>query len=166
MGDFEKIYEDYINKIYKLCLYKAGNKEEAEDLTQEIFIKIYKNLKTFEGNSSLYTWIYTIAVRTCIDHRNKKGKNKETIELDYSLCVDSNIEDDYIEKDRSLLISSCIGTLNEKYRMVLYLFYYEDMKIKDISNVLKRNESTIKTWLSRGKEKLRSELRKEGVNYE
>lgn len=166
MGDFNQIYEDYLNKIYKLCLYKTENKEEAEDLTQEIFIKIFKSIKSFKGNSSLYTWIYTIAVRTCVDHKNKKYKNKEIFELDYSLCVDSTIEEDHIQKDRNSTISKCIHKLEDKYRIVLYLYYYEDMKIKDIGIVLGKTENTIKTWISRGKDKLKKELSKEGVNYE
>lgn len=167
MGElFNQLYDEYFNKIYKLCFYKTGDKDEAEDLTQEIFIKVYKGLKKFKSESSPYTWIYTIAVRTCIDYKVKKSKNKIDLGIELNIKDNCIIEDEHVKKDRNFLIKYKINKLDEKYRMVLYLYYYEDTKIKDIAIILKESENTIKTWLRRGKEKLKKDLDKEGIGYE
>ncbi|MDU2671293.1 MAG: sigma-70 family RNA polymerase sigma factor [Clostridium sp.] len=72
---FDEIIEAYGNKILKLCFVQLGNKEEAEDATQEVFIKVFKNIKSYNGDANIYTWIYKITINTCFDILKKKKKN-------------------------------------------------------------------------------------------
>lgn len=76
MGDschsFEDIYEEYFNDVYQYILYFSNSKTDAEDLTQDTFVKVMKNLNSFNYNSSLKTWIFSIAKHTCLDYYRKK----------------------------------------------------------------------------------------------
>ena len=71
---FEDIVEEYSNLIIRLCYLQTGDLNESEDLAQEVFLKIYKNLDKFKGNSSIYTWIYKITINTCFSYLKKNGK--------------------------------------------------------------------------------------------
>jgi len=156
---YRQIVEDYGNKLLGTCYLILRDREEAEDVVQETFIKVFQKLETFKENSGLYTWIYTIALNLSRDRLRKKQDNL-TLEDD---LVGNNDVESHVEMniDRAILRKE-LFEINSLYREVLVLFYFEDLSIKEISNLLNEKEGTIKSKLSRGRNLLKASLMKGG----
>lgn len=162
---FEALVNIYGNRLLKTCYLILKDEKDAEDVLQDTFLLVYKNMKKFKGESSLYTWLYAIAVNQC---RNRMRKRKELVPFDDTIEF-RETEDaeekvmEYISKEnlrKELLILPFI------YREVLVLFYFNDMSIKEISEVLGEKEGTVKSKLSRGRNILKEYLLKGGFSYE
>ena len=162
---FDEIIEAYGNKILKLCFVQLGNKEEAEDATQEVFIKVFKNIKSYNGDANIYTWIYKITINTCFDILKKKKKNSyDDISLYIDFIKDNKETEDIILKNlTSRNIRLALMKVPEKYRILLYMFYFEELKISQIASILEEKENTIKTRLKRGRNALRRIIESEGI---
>lgn len=156
---YRQIVEEYGNRLLRTCYLILKDREEAEDVVQETFIKVFRNIDSFRENSNLYTWIYTIALNLSRDRLRKK-QDMFTIEVD---LVGNNDVEYEVEKsiDKELLRKE-LFEINSLYREVLVLFYFEELSIKEISNLLNEKEGTIKSKLSRGRNILKESLLKGG----
>ena len=156
---YRQLIEEYGNKLLRTCYLILNDREEAEDVVQETFIKVFNKIDTFKEKSGLYTWIYAIALNLSRDRMRTKQDmlelKDEWIGID---DVESHVE---INIDRELLRKE-IFEMNSLYREVLVLFYYEELSIKEISNLLNEKEGTIKSKLSRGRNMLKESLLKGG----
>lgn len=148
---FEEIVEEYSRSIIRVCYLQVGNREESEDLAQDVLLKIYKNLKKFKGNSSLYTWIYRITINTCLTYIKKENKLIYE-EINESLHSVDNVEDIIVLNYSKELIREALFNSPQNYRIPLYMYFFENKKISEIAEILEVNENTIKTRLRRGKE--------------
>nr|WP_312578543.1 sigma-70 family RNA polymerase sigma factor [Sedimentibacter sp.] len=156
---YRQLVEDYGNKLLKTCYLILKDREEAEDVVQETFIKVFQKVETFREESGLYTWIYTIALNLSRDRLRKK---KDMLTLEDELIGDNDVEFRVeMSIDREVLRKE-IFELNSLYREVLVLFYFEDLSIKEISNLLNEKEGTVKSKLSRGRNILKESLLKGG----
>lgn len=156
---YRQIIEEYGNKLLRTCYLILKDREEAEDVVQETFIKVFQKLDTFKENSSFFTWIYAIALNLCRDRLRKK-QDMLTLEDEW---VGENDVEFHVEKniDREILRKELFD-MNSLYREVMVLFYFEELSIKEISNLLNEKEGTIKSKLSRGRNILRENLLKGG----
>lgn len=156
---FRQIVEDYGNKLLKTCYLILRDREEAEDVVQETFTKVFRKMGTFREESGLYTWIYTIALNISRDRLRKK---RYILTLEDEVVGNTDVET-HVEMsiDREILRKG-IFEMNSLYREVLVLFYFEDLSIKEISNLLNEKEGTIKSKLSRGRNILKEGLLKGG----
>lgn len=156
---YRQIVEEYGNRLLRTCYLILRDREEAEDVVQETFIKVFQKLETFKENSRLYTWIYTIALNLSRDRLRKK-QDTLTIQDEW---VGNNDVESHVEMsiDREVLRKE-LFEINSLYREVLVLFYFEDFSIKEISNLLNEKEGTIKSKLSRGRNILKESLLKGG----
>ncbi len=148
---FEDIVEEYSNSIIRLCYLQTGDLNESEDLAQEVFLKIYKNLDRFKGNSSIYTWIYKVTINTCFSYLKKNGKIVKE-ELNRNIPNEEFTEEIVLNKYSREEIRGWLFKTPAKYRIPLYMYYFEEMKITQIAEILESNENTIKTRIRRGKE--------------
>jgi RNA polymerase sigma-70 factor (ECF subfamily) len=153
---YQQLIERYQNKIYNYVHKILQNRTEAEDITQETFIKAYFALKSFKKEFKFSTWLYKIATNLCW---NFLKKNK-TINLENSIFERFESQDksaiEKIEKeDESSVIHESIKKLLPKYRIVITLFYFDGLSLKEISRVLNLPEGTIKTHLYRAKNNLK-----------
>lgn len=123
-------------------------------------INIYRYLDSFKGDSSIYTWIYRVAINTCINIVKKEEKYKNIENVDF--ISENSYEEEVIEKLDGSGLLEALDNIKNDYKTVLYLYYYEEFKITEISNILNKKENTIKTWLKRGKNALEKELLKDG----
>ena len=166
-GDTESFHEivtKYDTRIMTLTLQIAQNKEDAEDIYQETFIKVYKNLSKFRFESDIYTWIYRIAVNTAYNYNRKHSKIKvvEPKEddgydlLDWVFDPQSNEEN---REDLIMAINQSLLKLSHQQRVVFILKHLQQLKIKDIANILDLSEGTVKKYLFRAMEKLRVSLK-------
>ncbi len=167
-------YEDkllrYIRRI------SSSSKEDAEDILQEIFISVYKNLNDFDSNLKFSSWIYRIAHNKTVSHWRKIQSRPKTVSGDDE---DNNLFD-FIAGDDDLLksleqkcsakqIRKIIFNLDDKYREVLVLRFLEDKDYKEISDILKKPMGTVATLINRAKKKFVEEFEKksnDNKNYE
>lgn len=161
-GNQEAYYELvslYGNKLLRTSFLMVKDQAEAEDIVQETFIKVFKYIKGFKGESSLYTWIYRISQNLIKDRFKSQIYTVpyEDNEVDFKTpeeIIINNI-------DREILKAE-LDNLNFIYKQVLVLFYFNDLSIKDISQILDEKEGTIKSKLSRGRVMLKEALEKGG----
>ncbi len=166
-GDAESFHEiitKYDTRIMTLTLQIAQNKEDAEDIYQETFVKVYKNISKFRFESDIYTWIYRIAVNTAYNYKRKYSKIKvaEPKEDDGYDLLDWVYDPQSNEDNREELlvaINQSLLTLSHQQRTVFILKHLQQLKIKDIANILDLSEGTVKKYLFRAMEKLRVSLK-------
>ncbi|UHA58707.1 sigma-70 family RNA polymerase sigma factor [Metabacillus litoralis] len=157
----DEMMKRYGQEILQLVYSYVNNKAVAEDLTQEIFIKCYKAYPTFNNKSKLRTWIWRIAINHCKDYLKSWYNKNVIVAEEKSIETSSNretIEQTLIQKDEDHRLVSAVMNLPIKYREVIYLYYYEELLIKEIALLIEIKESTVKTRLKRAKELLKDSL--------
>ena len=158
-GNIKIILKDYSDMVYRLALSQLKNKTDAEDIFQEVFIKYIKSDKNFESGEHIKAWLIRVTVNCCKKLR-KTAWFRHTVPLDE--CSDKIASDGEYEKSE---IYYAVLELPQKYRMVIHLFYYEDMQVAEISSVLNMKQSTIVSQLRRAREILKQKLKGE-YDYE
>ncbi len=157
----DEIMDKYGQEILQLAFSYVKNKQIAEDLTQEIFVKCYKSLHTFSGKSKFRTWLWRIASNHCKDYL-KSWYNKNVYVTDYQPIYDSiqwdGVEERVIQDEVDGELAAAVMDLPADYREVIYLFYFEELTIKEISSITEIKENTVKTRLKRAKELLKERL--------
>lgn len=161
---FESLLDLYGDRVLKVCFLILRDSSLAEDAVQEVFVRVYKNIKKFRGQSSLYTWIYRIAVNKCRDIL--KGKN-ENPSLDEGLEIESDVdvEEEVLCNTDNEKIRDAVFSLSPRYREIVILFYFEELMIKDICEILGETEGTVKSRLHRARNILREMLAEEVFGY-
>lgn len=140
--------EKYADMVYRIALTRTNNKQDSEDIFQEVFLRVMKKIPVFESKEHEKAWIIRVTLN-CSNTLLTSNWRRKTQELE------ENIE---FETKESHDIFGEVAKLPKKYRTVIYLFYYEGYKINEISKILNTNESTVKTWLARAREKLKKNL--------
>ncbi|REH52485.1 RNA polymerase sigma-70 factor (ECF subfamily) [Tenacibaculum gallaicum] len=150
--------------VFSLALKMVKSREEAEEISQDTFIKAYKNLSKFKGESKFSTWLYKITYRTCLDSfkKNKEKYNTDTIDeitINRIKSTDSILEG--IErKERAEVINKCLLSLPEEERSILWMFYFEELSLKEIVEVTDFSEANVKVKLHRARKSLLSIVEK------
>jgi RNA polymerase sigma-70 factor (ECF subfamily) len=143
---FKLLLNKYQQKIYWHVRRMVIDHDDADDLVQDVFIKVWKNLPGFRSDAQLYTWMYRIATNECITFLNKK-KQKNNISLDdvdYELA-DTLSESDHFTGDQiQKKLQQALLTLPEKQKLVFNMKYYDDMKYEEISQVLGTSVGALK----------------------
>ncbi len=167
---FSQLIEKYEKMVYNLAYRIFNNRSDAEDITQEVFIKVYKNLYKCEGKQSIKTWVYTIAYNTCIDEiRKRKGKNNISLDIEiegnennFSLEIPSNEptpEKALMEKESLLEIEQAISSLNENNRALIFLRDIKGLSYNEISEIMNLNIGTVKSRINRARNILKNILK-------
>ncbi len=161
---FEQVYAKYKEKVWSLIAKYAPAKHDREDLFQEIFFKIHRNLEKFRGDSDIGTWIFRIAVNEAINFGRMKNRLFKLDQVLEKLNIFKKTQEpDEIEDD--IRQWAPLKALNEKQRIILIMAEVEDMKLSDISKYMKISEGTVKSNLFRAKEILKKELDRGGEIY-
>ena len=165
--DFDDIFRKFDRPIYNYLLHLTQNQTEAEDLSQETFIRVYNKLTTFRGEASLSTWIYRIATNVSVDHfrRSKTNRAKAIESLEESdfekVCIDDNTplpDDQVAQSEMSDCVQNFIQRLPLSYRTVLLLHDLQGLKVQDIADILDCSLDTVKIRLHRARNKLKETL--------
>ncbi len=143
---FNLLLQKYQQKIYWHVRRMVIDHDDADDVVQEVFIKVWRNLQNFRNDSQLYTWLYRIATNESITFLNKK-KQKNNISLDdvdYSLA-DSLADSAYFNGDKAQQkLQNALVTLPDKQRLVFNMKYFDDLKYEEISNILGTSVGALK----------------------
>ncbi|UCG56727.1 MAG: sigma-70 family RNA polymerase sigma factor [Phycisphaerales bacterium] len=170
--DFDAVYDEFYTRISRYLKQLVGERE-AEDLTQEVFIKVNKGLSDFKGQSKLSTWIYRVATNTALDRMRSSSfqRDRQRIRLENpgdasegkgeDVCVDEkglSAEREAIRKEMTECIRSFVGRLPENYRTVLALSELKDLKNHEIAEILGVSLDTVKIRLHRARVRLKEEF--------
>ncbi len=157
----ENLIDECGDDVLRVCYTYLQNKEMAEDAFQETFIKVYKNIENFRGTATEKTWVIRIAINTCKDFL-KTSWVRRVLFLGDTIKEESyTIEEDIIKDMNNGFINEIIKALPQKYKDILILYYYHGYSIKEIGNILKIKEDTIKNRLFRGRNMIKSRLMEE-----
>ncbi len=172
---YEKLYAQHVNRIGRIAKSYLGV-DDVEDVVQEVFIRVYKNIKKFRGDSSLSTWIYRITVNVCKDMRAKKHRKKEILtsfgleeddEKSFLEPVEENKPSDELLKEISAEeIRRAIEALSQEDRLLITLREIEDMSYAEIAEVVEKPVGTVKSRLHYAREKLRAILERRNESGE
>jgi RNA polymerase sigma-70 factor (ECF subfamily) len=136
-GAFDVIVQRHRRSVYQLCYRFVGNHEDASDLSQDIFLRAYRGLKNFRGQSSLSTWLYRIGVNVCLNRVSVKTFASEPIEDHPQVDVRSESPTDRLLRDeRASRVRAAIAQLPEKQRLALILRMYHDLSHQEIADAL------------------------------
>lgn len=147
-NDKRVVVEKYFDMIYKLALSQTKNRDSADDVVQEVFLRFLKSDKEFQSDEHIKAWLIRVTVNCCHNVFSNSWAQK-TEPLTEDIVFDTEEKGD---------VYYAVLELPQKYRAVIHLFYYEDMSIEEISKALGSNQSTIKSQLSRGRKMLKNML--------
>lgn len=160
---FSVLVDRYKDLIYTLALRMIKNREEAEEVSQDTFIKVYKSLAKFKGDSKFSTWVYKITYNTCLDRLKKLKRTQNTVTINEFTEHEVKTLDNALEtleiKERKQAIQDCIGLLPSDDSFLLTLYYFEEQSLDEIAKVVSLKPNNVKIKLYRSRKKLASILR-------
>ena len=141
--DFNILYEEYFNKIYRYVYNRTGNNNDAEDITSQVFLAILEQLPKYKNNGHLAAWIFTIARHKIIDHYRKKKRFIKLDENNFTISDEKMIRT-IIRKEHMEALYKVLDNLSESEKELIRLRILGELKFADIAKVLKRSESSVK----------------------
>lgn len=173
---FEMLIEEYQKKVYNIALGILKNHDDANDIAQEVFIKIFKSIKNFKGESSFSTWIFRITTNACLDEIRKR-KNNQTVSTDENIVLDDGevtkqIIDDgpspdeiYEKNELKKYVAKAISNLGEEHRTVIVLRDIQGFSYDEIADILDCPKGTVKSRINRARLMLKDILKKDRELY-
>lgn len=162
---FAVLVDRYKNMIFSLALQMVKNREEAEEVSQDTFIKIYSSLSKFKGDSKFSTWAYKVAYNTCLDRLKKNKKEDLNISIDefssHLIKTMDNALSALEDKERKQTIQNCLNLLPREENFLLTLFYFEDQNLEEIGKIMGITANNVKVKLFRSRQKLAVILKKQ-----
>lgn len=146
--DKRAVVEKCFDMIYKLALSQTKDRDSADDVVQEVFLRFLKSDKNFESDEHIKAWLIRVTIN-CSHNVFSNSWAQKTTPLTEDIVFDTEEKGD---------VYYAVLELPQKYRAVIHLFYYEDMSIEEIARALGSNDSTVKSQLSRGRKMLREKL--------
>lgn len=170
---FSILVDNYKDLVFTLAFRMLKNKEEAEEVAQDTFIKTFKSLEKFKGDSKFSTWIYRVAYNTCLDRIKKNRKHLNDVEINeftaHQVKTIDNALDHLEAKEREEAVQRCIKKLPSQESFLLTLYYFDDLSLEEISKVVDMTANAIKVKLFRCRKKLatilKSELEPETIEH-
>lgn len=155
---YAQLVNRYKDLVYTLALRMLKHREEAEEVAQDTFVKVFKSLNNFKGDSKFSTWIYRVTYNTCLDRIKKNKKHINDVAIDAytfnKLDTIDNALDHLIKEEKHALIKKCVNMLPEDSSALLTLFYFEELSLDEISSIINIEANTVKVKLFRARKKL------------
>ena len=168
--DFDSIYTDYSRLVYWAAYRVLNDKEMTEDVTQNVFITVLKNMADIASlpDAQLKGWLYRVAVNAAVDAKRRNGKEVLSDEPVGAEVADDSAppEEQVMKKMLYSAVRETLQGMDETYREPLMMFYYSEMSVKEIADALDISEGTVKSRMSRGRKILARHLRARGISYE
>jgi RNA polymerase sigma-70 factor (ECF subfamily) len=165
---FKELFQMYEKYLYYLCYSYTQNQQDALDLVQEIYIKVFNNINKFDDNMPFHPWMRRISVNTCLNFRRtiknnivslNQSINEEDGTLEDVLLADDQVEEEILNLETKDIIKTNLKELPEKYRIIIVLRYYENLDYNEIAKLLNKPLGTVKTELYRAKALLKDKLK-------
>ncbi|MBN2614260.1 MAG: RNA polymerase sigma factor [Bacteroidales bacterium] len=160
---FVALVQKYQDMVFTLSLKILKNREEAEEVAQDVFMKVYDSLDRFQGKSKFSTWVYRIAYNQSLNYLKSGKKNRGTTSLDSRIEYTGNHEPDAFHtiqnNETNKQIQKALLHLPETDQIIVTLFYYEDLSVKEIADIVDLSVQNVKVKLHRSRQKLYAELK-------
>ena len=163
---WEQIVRQYWRKVFNVAYKFVGKHDEAEDLTQDIFLKIFKSLNTFDRRANFQTWLISVSRNLCIDHYRSVRKERETIDRDIDANELSPLSRDpgpvaaLEQQDRVQLLKEAMASLPDTLRTAVLMRDIQELSYQEIADTLRLPEGTVKSRINRGRTELARQIRK------
>ena len=154
--NIEKLVETHSNMVLHIAYQNTFNMQDAEDITQEVFIRLLGNISKLESDEHIKAWLIKVTINMCKDHK-KSFWNRNVTELDESVTCFEKEDNDVLDK---------IKVLKPVHRNIIYLYYYQGYKINEISEILNMNQNTVSSYLTRARTELKDILMEGAEKYE
>ncbi len=162
---FTVLVDRYKDLVFTLGLRMLKNREEAEEVSQDTFIKVYRSLNKFKGDSKFSTWIYKVAYNSCLDQIKKNKKHQNNVEINeysqHQIKTIDNAFDVLVEEERNQIIQDCMNLLPSEDSFLLTLYYFEEQSLEEIANIVGLTANNVKVKLFRSRKKLASILKEQ-----
>ncbi len=152
---FGILYDSHARAVYNKCLLFIHNKPDAEDLTHDIFLKVFISLKEFRGQSQFKTWLFTLTYNFCISFLRKKSRM--TYEPDYFFPdheTETEVDDNEFLRLRIIQLEWALQEITAEEKMILFMKYQDDMSVSEIQDALTIGESAVKMRIKRAKKRV------------
>lgn len=160
---YAHIINKYKNQLFATILRMTRNPQDAQDLVQEAFIKVYKQLGQYNGNGSFSGWIYRVAINHCLDELRKKHYSMKQVEMNEEMAPTSvHPEVILLKKEKQRQLERLIATLPKDERIIILLRYVNELSYEEMSEILDIPVSTIRNKLHRAKKKMRTTIEQRG----
>ncbi|MFJ7971839.1 RNA polymerase sigma factor [Psychrobacillus sp. NPDC096389] len=160
---YAHIINKYKNRLYATILRMTRNPQNAQDLVQEAFIKVYQQLNKYDQKGSFSSWIYRVAINHCMDEFRKKSYKMKQVEINEEKIVNTNHpEVVFLKKEKSRQLEKLIAILPEDERMIILLRYVNELSYNEISELIEIPLSDVRNKLHRAKKKMRDTVKREG----
>ncbi len=149
------LYEKYYEMVWRICLVRFGNSHDAYDAAQETFVRLISYTKSFHSEEHEKAWLIRTAVNYCKDVMKSSYRKRE-------FCLDAGKPSEEVDvPDEYSEVYEAMMGLPEKYRVILYLYYYEGYSLKEIAGMMKMNASTLRSRFAKAKELMKAYLKEE-----
>lgn len=153
----EQLIDKYADMVYRLALTEVKNKTDADDIFQEVFLRLVNNLHKLEDEEHVKAWLIRVTINCSKSHFTSFwNRNVDGIPEDTQMGEESEELDALINGEHPVI--TAVHKLPEKYRIVVHLFYFEDFSVTEIGKILKQSENTIKSQLHRARKMLKELL--------
>ena len=149
--EFRQIAETYGDTIFRVAYHSLKNRADAEDVMQTVLLRLYECQKSFENEDHVKHWLIRVAV-------NESRKLLRSFWRRNRLTLDEQTDQPVFDRSEQSELFEAVMALPEKYRLTVYLYYYEDYSVREVAEALRTNPSTVQTWLMRARGRLRDEL--------
>ncbi|MGN1386824.1 MAG: RNA polymerase sigma factor SigX [Bacillus sp. (in: firmicutes)] len=169
-SEFQQLYEKYHQDLFQFLFYMVKNRETAEDLIQEVYIKVFNNYQKFEGKSSEKTWLYSIARNTAIDYFRKQRNWKQRLFSNFDWGRETIKDETPLPEEIAILhddvktLYKCLDCCNIDQKSVLILRYVQSLSIAETAEILNWTDSKVKTTQHRALKVLKEIFESEGSN--
>ncbi len=158
MGAFTVLVDRYKFMVFTLAMRMVKNREEAEEIAQDTFLRVYNGLANFKGGSKFSTWVYKIAYYRSLDYIKKSARNLETKMVEGYLEHDFTQDGDFVEQlelnEQKVVIKDALDLLPGNDGVIITLHYFEELSLKEISSILDIRSNTVKVQLFRARKRL------------
>ena len=162
---FAILVNQYKDLVFTLAYKTLRNKEQAEEVSQDTFVKVFMSLPKFKGESKFSTWVYKITYNTCLDYLKKCRKENSVVYIEdfseHQVKAIENVLDTIDEKERNQKIQDCLQLLPSEDAFLLTLYYFDDQSIDEISKIMDSNTNNIKVKIFRSRKRLASILKQQ-----
>lgn len=158
---FERLIDKYQKPIYNLGMRMFGNSDDAEDLTQNVFVKSWERMESYNPKYKFFSWLYRIAINESLNLSNRE-KKKERIEFEERYEANDSVEKEFDENEQSINIHNALLEVEIDYRTVLILRHYMDLSYAEIADLISIPEKTVKSRLFSARQKLKDVLLRQG----
>jgi RNA polymerase sigma-70 factor (ECF subfamily) len=172
VGAFEQLVQKYDRKVFSIASLYVQSAEDAKDIYQEVFVRVYKGLRKFEFRSEFSTWLYRITTNVCLTHRAKSKKHSHSslddghdedeghgARLGDALVDEQSTDQTMVNAEISENVERALGALSPRQRMVFTLRHYEGHKLREIAVMMSCSEGTVKKYLFTATERMRMQLK-------